>query len=458
MLHQQNEVIAERYQIITILGEGGMGSTYAAFDLKKSQSVAIKAISLREAKDWKILELFEREAKVLAGIDHPYIPDYIDYFELDSDEDRRFYLVQELVAGKSLAELVANDWHPTETEVKDIAIQLLNILTYLHSRSPAIIHRDIKPQNIILRQDNRIYLVDFGAVQDIYRHQGDLDKTMVGTFGYMSVEQIQGNAIPASDLYSLGCCLLFLLTQKTPAEFSTTSMKLDFASQVDVSSSFQVWLEKILEPLAENRFASAIEAAQALQNETSALVVIADKENLSNTKKSRLALSQYKNSLRYTISLGSYYPDQNKKPSYLLAKVGLTIASLFIVPEITIVGICVWLFYLGSFPNQSKSKKIALSAPSVAEKYIALEISPQTFCLERTTGIDASGLVKIDRQKGKTADIKWINRLTGDGQRIVIATRQGDTECQYAFGDKHLSQNEAEEIIDQINKFIKNTS
>lgn len=106
MLHRPNEVIAERYQILTTLGEGSMGKTYSAFDLTNSQPVALKAISLRQASEWKILELFEREAKVLYKIDHPAIPDYIDYFELDTDDDRYFYLIQELVVGKSLAELI----------------------------------------------------------------------------------------------------------------------------------------------------------------------------------------------------------------------------------------------------------------------------------------------------------------------------------------------------------------
>lgn len=458
MLHQQNEVIAERYQIITILGEGGMGSTYAAFDLEKSQSVALKAISLREAKNWKILELFEREAKVLASIEHPQIPKYLDYFEIDTTSDRCFYLVQELVAGKSLAELVAKGWHPRETEVKEIAVQLLEILTYLHSRSPAIIHRDLKPQNIIRSQDQRIYLVDFGAVENIFCHHSNLDKTLVGTLGYMSPEQIQGKAIPASDLYSLGCCLLFLLSRQSPAELPQTAMKLDFSSQIDVSPGFQVWLEEILEPLVENRFTSAIEAKQALPTKLPTLTTETNQGNLSNTRQQQVVLSQNQNKLRYTISLGSYHPHQKQKLFSPWAKVGIAISGLFIVPEIAIICICIYLFYLGSSDQQSKSKKLAIATSRLAHKYIALEINAQTFCLERTTDIDESGLIKIERQQGKTKDISWINRLTEDGEHIVIATRQGDYEYQYAFGDGYLSPSEAEEIVNQIKQFIYSAS
>lgn len=460
MLHQPKEIIAERYQIITTLGEGGMACTYAAYDLANSQPVALKAISLRQANEWKILELFEREAKVLASIDHPFIPDYLDYFELDTNEDRRFYLVQELVAGKSLAELVAHGWEPNEVEVKDIAMQLLNILTYLHSRTPTIIHRDIKPQNIIRRQDRQIYLVDFGAVQDVYCNNSHLDRTLVGTLGYISWEQIQGNVIPASDLYSLGCCLLFLLTRKSPAELPRTEMKFDFSSQVKISPSFAAWLRKIVEPMAENRFDSAISALQALENKSEDLTL---KPTLDKPEDSKIIVDQQSDCLRYTIPLGFYHSSPSKGLFSRMGKLILAIGGLFIIPEITVVGICVWLFYLGSFPHRSKSKQLPQYPANIAQKYLALEINSQTFCLERTVGISESGIVNIDKQEGKTTDIRWVDNLSGkkglsskkDGSNcLIIATRQGNQERQYAFGNDYLNQEEAKMIASQIKEFI----
>ncbi|WP_019503357.1 serine/threonine-protein kinase [Pleurocapsa sp. PCC 7319] len=224
LLHQQAEIIANRYQIVNTLGQGGMGTTYAAIDLNSSRRVAIKVVSLRQSNEWKILELFAREAQVLASLNHPYIPNYLDYFELDSEDDRRFYLVQELVKGKSLAELVEQRWRATEVEVKDIARQVLNILIYLHSLAPPVIHRDIKPQNIIRQPDGKVYLVDFGAVQAVYRNTISIGGTFVGTLGYMSPEQLRGKVVPASDLYSLGCSLLFLLTHRTPLQQLTPAL------------------------------------------------------------------------------------------------------------------------------------------------------------------------------------------------------------------------------------------
>ena len=154
-LHQPEDIIGQQYRIVRPLGRGGMGTTYEAVDLENSQKVAIKVVSLRQMTDWKILELFEREAKVLAHLHHPAIPKYLDYFQADSLNDRCFYLVQELADGESLAELIDKGWHPDEDTVQDIALQVLNILQYLHNLNPPVIHRDIKPKNIIRQADGK---------------------------------------------------------------------------------------------------------------------------------------------------------------------------------------------------------------------------------------------------------------------------------------------------------------
>ncbi len=149
LLHQPGDIIAERYQIIDTLGQGGIGITYEAEDLHNSQRVAIKALSLRRMTDWKVLELFEREAKVLSQLNHPAIPRYLDYFQVDAPFDRQFYLVQELANGRSLSSLVENHWRPDELEVRRLAEQMLEILIYLHQLTPPVIHRDIQPRNVI---------------------------------------------------------------------------------------------------------------------------------------------------------------------------------------------------------------------------------------------------------------------------------------------------------------------
>ncbi len=264
-LHQSGDVIRNRYRIVKCLGEGGMGTTYAAEDLLSSKRVAIKVLSLRRMTDWKVLELFERESRILENLHHPAIPAYLEHFQVDAPEDLFFYLVQELAEGETLSALVERGWRGSEAEVKEIASQVLEILKYLQRLTPPVIHRDIKPQNIIRRPDGHIVLVDFGAVGAAYRNTVTAG-TFVGTFGYMAPEQFRGQAFLATDLYGLGTTLLYLLTHQSPADLPQSRMKIEFRDRIQVSPAFANWLEKVLEPVAEDRFSSAAEALDALQN------------------------------------------------------------------------------------------------------------------------------------------------------------------------------------------------
>ena len=264
-LHESGEIIADRYRIIDTLGRGGVGITYGAEDLESKKRVALKVLSLRRMTDWKNLELFEREAKVMAQLNHPDIPRYLDYFQTDSDGDRSFYIAQELAPGDSLAALVENGWQPEETKVQLVAVRILAILVYLQSLTPPVIHRDIKPSNIIRSEDGQIFLVDFGAVVDSYRHTVAGGSTVVGTYGYMAPEQFRGQAALETDLYGLGATLLFLLTGKSPADLPRRQLRIDFRSSVRISQHFADWLEKILSPAREDRFQSAEEALAVLQ-------------------------------------------------------------------------------------------------------------------------------------------------------------------------------------------------
>ena len=255
--YQPGEIIHNRYRISNILGKGGVAITYRAVNLQTNSSVAIKVISLKRLNDWKQVELFQREAEVLAKLDHPAVPKYIDYFEIETETDKAFCIVQQQAPGKSLAQLVESGWRTSETEVKNIAQQILSILNYLHSLDPPVIHRDIKPNNLIRNDDEKIYLVDFGAVQNTYYNTLMQGSTVVGTYGYMAPEQFRGQALPATDLYSLGATLLYLLTHRSPAELPQDTLKLDFRNSVNISESFADWLEQILEPDIEDRFTSA---------------------------------------------------------------------------------------------------------------------------------------------------------------------------------------------------------
>jgi eukaryotic-like serine/threonine-protein kinase len=263
--HRFKEVIADRYEIISVLGQGGTGVTYAATDRQRNWKVALKALSFRRVKDWKVLELFEREAQILGNLKHPGIPAYYHHFQEQTDRDLNFYLVQQLAPGKSLSESVSQGWRPTNEEIKDIAVQVLEILVYLQQLTPAVIHRDIKPQNIIRQSDGKVFLVDFGAVQDTYHNTVTGGSTIVGTFGYMAPEQFRGQAVLSTDLYGLGTTLLFLLTGRSPADLPQNHLRIQFRDAIDTSDHFTDFLEQMIEPISTARFSSANEALAVLR-------------------------------------------------------------------------------------------------------------------------------------------------------------------------------------------------
>jgi eukaryotic-like serine/threonine-protein kinase len=263
-----SEILLNKYQIINILGQGGVGTTYRALDIETDRIVAIKALSLKRAKDWKAIELFDREAKILSQLDHPAIPKYIDSFQIDTEIDRQYYIVQTFAEGMSLFDAVESGWKPTINEAKAIAVQVLEILTYLHDLHPPVIHRDIKPQNLIRNVEGKIYLVDFGAVQDTF-HTVSVGSTVVGTYGYMAPEQFRGQAYLSTDLYGLGTTLLYLLTGTDPAIFPQKKLKINFRKFVSLPSEFANWIARLLEPEPTHRFETAKLALEVLDGRSS---------------------------------------------------------------------------------------------------------------------------------------------------------------------------------------------
>ncbi len=279
LMRSPGETISDRYRIEQHLGSGGAGQTYRATDLTHQREVALKELSLMQVEEWKAVELFEREASVLANLRHPNIPAYIDHFH--EEEGTRLFLVQELAPGQTIAQLIADGWRQSEEETKAFACALLDVLIYLHGLHPPVIHRDIKPHNIVRSADGTLYLVDFGSVRDKMRSTNSLAQSVVGTFGYMAPEQIQGRAGPHSDLYGLATTLVHLLSHREPSELPSEKLKLKFEPYVNISGSMTRWLQRMLEPAPEDRFESAQLAKQALMSPT-ALPAPADRALKSN--------------------------------------------------------------------------------------------------------------------------------------------------------------------------------
>ncbi|MBE8965345.1 serine/threonine protein kinase [Nostocales cyanobacterium LEGE 12452] len=263
------EILSDRYEVQQLLGKKAGRWTLLARDLQTQKLVVIKLLSFSSDFEWDSLKLFEREAETLKNLAHPSIPGYLNYFEVNLPTIKGFALVQTYIPAQTLEQCLQTGRTFTEAEVKQIAKALLEILVYLHELHPPVIHRDIKPSNILLgeRSGNsagQVYLVDFGSVQTVLASETGT-RTVVGTYGYMPPEQFGGRTVAASDLYSLGATLIYLVTGTHPADLPQKDFRIQFEQLANLSPSFSNWLKWMIEPSLERRLSSAEQAIAALE-------------------------------------------------------------------------------------------------------------------------------------------------------------------------------------------------
>ncbi|MBI4953482.1 MAG: serine/threonine protein kinase [Myxococcales bacterium] len=237
-----------RYVVTGLLGEGSQGATLEAVDKRDGRLVAIKRFEVKGARSWKEVELAEREARVLESLAHPALPAHIEHFE----EGGALCLVMEKIEGQRLDDLHARGALDA-AEVLRFLGQASEVLGYLHGRSPPIVHRDVKPGNFVRRPDGRYVLVDFGSVRDSLKPKGG--STVVGTFGYMAPEQLQGRALPVTDVYGLGATALALLTGVEPESLPHKGLSIDVAASLAgcAEPAFARALEAMLRPDPDER-------------------------------------------------------------------------------------------------------------------------------------------------------------------------------------------------------------
>ena len=262
-------LLQNRYRIVRLLGQGGFGRTYLTKDQGRfNEECVIKEFTPVEGSDRfssKAAQLFQREAETLYQISHPQIPQFRASFE----QDQRLFLVQDHIEGLTYREILQQ--RPgqafSETEIRAFLGQLLPVLAHIHAKG--IIHRDISPDNIILRRsDQKPVLIDFGVVKEVVtRLQTGTQATTVGKAGYAPSEQLQsGRAYPSSDLYALAVTVLVLLTGKEPHElFDDANLSWNWRPFVQVSEQLAAVLDKALGYRPSDRYQSVSEMVQALQ-------------------------------------------------------------------------------------------------------------------------------------------------------------------------------------------------
>ncbi|MEM1170796.1 MAG: FHA domain-containing serine/threonine-protein kinase [Cyanobacteria bacterium P01_H01_bin.35] len=261
-----------QYQVLRILGQGGMGTTYLAWDrerhnLQVGTSPAAALVVLKEmnadmAQIRKAQELFEREARALKSLDHSGIPKFFDFFV---EEDKK-YLAMEMIHGQDLEKRIATQGPILPQQAIEWMIQTCQVLEYIHSQDPPLIHRDIKPANLLVRRrNNQIVVLDFGAVKEIGTPLG----TRIGAEGYSAPEQDRGQPLTQSDLYAVGATLIFLLTGQSPMHFYDNrgnGYRFYIESVPTITPQLRGAIEQVTQPLPGDRYQTAPELAEALNS------------------------------------------------------------------------------------------------------------------------------------------------------------------------------------------------
>ncbi|MHC5610620.1 MAG: protein kinase domain-containing protein [Nostoc sp.] len=268
-------LLNNRYRVIQTLESGGFGETFLAEDIQMPSNRRCVIKQLRPIQNnpqiyQLVQERFKREAAILEqlGGATKQIPSLYAYFQLNG----QFYLVQEWIEGDTLTKKVHEQGSLSESAVKEILVSLLSVTEYVHNQR--IIHRDIKPDNIILRhRDRQPVLIDFGAIREtmgtVVNSQGNPTSSIViGTPGYMPSEQAAGRPIYSSDLYSLGITAIYLLTGKQPQELETdpsTGEIVWHKHALSVSQTMLAVIDRAIAYHPRDRFSTAKEMLKVLQ-------------------------------------------------------------------------------------------------------------------------------------------------------------------------------------------------
>jgi serine/threonine-protein kinase len=271
-LLSEGTILANRYEIVKKIGGGGMGAVYLAKDLNLGGALrAVKEMIqsyVEEEKQEKAINDFKREALLLSSLEHPSIPTIYDYFH--DEKEGRFYLVMKYIAGSDLAAKLRSspEGRIEEKTVVKWAIQITDVLDYLHNHQPPVIYRDLKPSNIMIESNTgKIVLIDFGIARWVRREEKGV--TAVGTMGYAPPELFSGHAEARSDIYSLGATMFHLLTGADPQ--NNPLLIFDFSKnprprQINPTLSDQIEqiIMRAVEYKPEKRFSSAREMHDVL--------------------------------------------------------------------------------------------------------------------------------------------------------------------------------------------------
>ncbi len=388
-----------RYEIDGFGGEGSQGATFTGVDRKTGARVAIKLFDLGKAKDWKSLELFDREVSTLQRLNHPGVPKFMDVM-IDDDTGARA-LVMTWIAGESLGALLEREKSVPEKRLWSLLVDASHIMAHVHGEG--VVHRDIKPDNLILKPDGTVAVVDFGGVGAFKAKAGS---TIVGTFGFMAPEQLYGAQTPATDLYALGATVLTLATGKSPEDQPREGLRIDVDEAAPfLSDALRGLLEKLLSPDPSDR---PKDAAALLVD----LKTIARGESLTSSGRVKQNPNLYNDGSVDAL----WHDDETTQDALQAAEGGLGVVAALVGTLATIglgrVLIPMLLTLVAAFADKENARKINLLRTFIETRSKELQENM------RQSGIrSAAQLEQLNERDKKRRDKKQKKNRGGADQR-----------------------------------------
>ncbi len=258
------DVIDGKYEILKEVGRGGMSIVYLAMDNRLNKQWAVKEVRRKgsNSQNQIVVQSLLAEANLMKKLDHPHLPRIVDIIE----NGQTIYIVMDYVEGESLDKLLKSQGAQDQEAVIEWGKQLAEVLDYLHTREPAIIYRDMKPANVMLRPDGSVKLLDFGIARE-YKENNTEDTVSLGTKGYAAPEQFggMGQTDARTDVYCLGVTLYHLVTGKNPCEPPYEIMPIRTVNP-KLSSGLEVVIQKCTQTNPDERFQSCAEVLYALNH------------------------------------------------------------------------------------------------------------------------------------------------------------------------------------------------
>ena len=421
----KGQKINDRYQIIRNIGEGGMANVYLAHDTILDREVAVKILRGDLADDEKFVRRFQREAISASSLSHPNIVEMYDVGE----DDGQYYIVMEYVEGKTLKSLIKRRGKLTLTEVVDIMLQLTSAVACAHDSY--IIHRDIKPQNVLIKDDGTVKITDFGIAMALNSNELTQTNSVMGSVHYLPPEQANGSGSTIkSDIYSLGILMFELLTGKLPfkgenaVEIAIKQMKEKIPSVVAIDPLIPQSIENIILKACaknpKNRYDNVLEMHEDIKNalnedrkEEKRITYKYSENDLDETKVipnlSKLAVTDVK----------SDKVDEGNIDSKKEKKMNKAILTLIIIASVLTVGLVILLVILPMVNNKKEVIIPDVSNLSIADaekslKSLGFEISNENK-YEASSVVAENNVIKTEPGSG-------LSRKKGSVITLVVSS------------------------------------